>query len=498
MRLWGWISFVCVLFSFQAKAINAVPYYSVFYLPASDSGQTAEPYIEIYWQIDAKSLNYSITRDSVYLDKIATYITLEFNDKTIKEDKYLLETTPAADIRAAKLQNILDLHRYKVPIGTSKFTLHLIDLNDTTNKYTYTKEITVTTPTTPTFYSDLQLLDTSFASSATKNIFFKNNRIQFPLSSNFLDDYRSRLHYYVELYESQLVKQEDLPLVQYVYISKKNSDAPIYKLKSTDTIQPNQVTPILGKFDISMLPSGNYNLNIILTNSKSKRVATKTLFFQLLNTDPVKIASTSSDTSAANIFEEVEMLDLGNTFVSKYNYPQLKAILKMCLPISNVTERDNINSFIKNPDETYIRYFIYNFWKGRNPSDPKKAWEEHADKVRFVNKNFGSRIKPGYETDRGRIFLTYGEPDQRVVVTNESSAYPYEVWQYNAPGQQGAPGSFLFYQPPFMVGGYMLLHSTVRGEIRNTAWRQMLYSNGNSTKNLNSRAEQFFQDNNGR
>lgn len=496
MRLWGWISFVCVLFSFQAKAINAVPYYSIFYLPASNSSQSPEPYIEIYWQIDAKTLNFQKTRDSIFLDKVATYITLEYNGKTISQDKYLLETTPAADIRAAKLQNILDLHRYKVPVGTSKFTLHLIDLNDTTNKYTYTKKIKVDNPTTPTYYSDLQLLDTSFVSTATDNIFFKNNRIQFPLSSNFLDDYRRSLHYYAELYESQLVPEENLPLVQYVYVSKKNNDAAIYKLKRTDTIAPNKVTPIIGKFDIAMLPSGNYNLNIILTDRHSKRVATKKLFFQLLNTDPIKIASTSSDTSANNIFEEVEMLDLAGTFVSKYTYPQLKAILKMCLPISNTTERDNINSFLKNPDETYIRYFIYNFWKNRDPSDPKKAWEEHADKVRYVNKNFGSRIKPGYETDRGRIYLTYGEPTERIVVTNESSAYPYEVWQYNTPGQRGRAGAFLFYQPPFMVGSYMLLHSTIRGETRNTAWRQMLYSNGNSTKNLNSRAEQYFQDNN--
>ena len=46
-----------------------------------------------------------------------------------------------------------------------------------------------------------------------------------------------------------------------------------------------------------------------------------------------------------------------------------------------------------------------------------------------------------------------------------------------------------------MVNEYTLLHSTVKGEMRNTNWRANLYTNGGAGNSLNSRAEQIFQNN---
>ncbi len=110
------------------------------------------------------------------------------------------------------------------------------------------------------------------------------------------------------------------------------------------------------------------------------------------------------------------------------------------------------------------------------------------EKVKVVNKSFGSSSKPGYETDRGIIQLKYGAPTERIIVNNEDGAYPYEIWQYNnLPKNPNA--LFLFYKPGIAVTQYDLLHTTVLGEVRNKQWRNNLYLNGTNADPLNSKAE---------
>src|SRR5690606_28832417 len=288
------------------------------------------------------------------------------------------------------------------------------------------------------------------------------------------------------------VPTAELPLTQYAFISKKEYDYPVYGLTSTDTLKPGVILPMLGKFKVDVLPSGNYHLNIVLKNGKGTELARQTTFFQRSNTNPVtKKDTTGSDTS---LFEKVSLLDLSTTFAGKYDAAQLKAILKMLKPIANASERINIEGFAQNPDETYMRYFVYNFWKSRSSDDPERGWKNFTKIVKEVNKLFGSGGTPGYETERGFYYLKYGPPDQRYIVTAEQGAWPYEIWQYNAPGKQISQGVFLFYNPGFMMGEYKLLHSTVQGEMRNNNWRMELYKTGTSSNDINSSAEQILQN----
>jgi len=85
------------------------------------------------------------------------------------------------------------------------------------------------------------------------------------------------------------------------------------------------------------------------------------------------------------------------------------------------------------------------FWQRRNP-DPESpintAKEEHYRRLAYADERFSSGI-PGRKTDRGRIYIIWGQPDeieshptggayQRPIEQGggESSAYPWEVWRY--------------------------------------------------------------------
>jgi GWxTD domain-containing protein len=76
--------------------------------------------------------------------------------------------------------------------------------------------------------------------------------------------------------------------------------------------------------------------------------------------------------------------------------------------------------------------FIAQFWQARdsNPGNSDNEYRtEHYRRIAHANQNFGIGTVPGWQTARGRIYITMGEPDD---VRQTSSG---EVWLYRrAPG----------------------------------------------------------------
>ena len=89
--------------------------------------------------------------------------------------------------------------------------------------------------------------------------------------------------------------------------------------------------------------------------------------------------------------------------------------------------------------------FIEQFWLRRNPSpdSPENEFrEEHYRRIAYANEHFAAG-KPGWKTDRGRIYIEYGKPDsidshpsggayQRPMEEGggETSTFPFETWHY--------------------------------------------------------------------
>jgi GWxTD domain-containing protein len=89
--------------------------------------------------------------------------------------------------------------------------------------------------------------------------------------------------------------------------------------------------------------------------------------------------------------------------------------------------------------------FIEHFWQRRNP-DPDSAEntfkEEHYRRIAYTNEHYSSGI-PGWKTDRGRIYIMWGPPDEVQSHPSggsydrpaeegggETSTYPFEDWRY--------------------------------------------------------------------
>ncbi len=89
--------------------------------------------------------------------------------------------------------------------------------------------------------------------------------------------------------------------------------------------------------------------------------------------------------------------------------------------------------------------FIEQFWLRRDPSPDSvenEFKEEHYRRIAYANERFASGIQ-GWRTDRGRIYITFGPPDENENHTSGgqyqrpveeggglTSTYPFEIWRY--------------------------------------------------------------------
>ena len=110
------------------------------------------------------------------------------------------------------------------------------------------------------------------------------------------------------------------------------------------------------------------------------------------------------------------------------------------------------------------RKFLSDVWRRRPPG----AREVYMARVAHANENFGMLGREGYRTDRGRVYIVYGPPDDIERHPNESDTKPYEIWTYNNI-QGGVEFDFL---QRIQGADYELVNSTHRNELHDANWMQ--------------------------
>jgi GWxTD domain-containing protein len=79
--------------------------------------------------------------------------------------------------------------------------------------------------------------------------------------------------------------------------------------------------------------------------------------------------------------------------------------------------------------------FIAEFWKRRDPEPDTEHNEfrlEYEDRVTKAGTMFRGEGRPGWQTDRGRIFVLFGPPSERLTYPMDAAGFCREVWYYGA------------------------------------------------------------------
>ena len=209
-------------------------------------------------------------------------------------------------------------------------------------------------------------------------------------------------------------------------------------------------------------PTDTYNLVLALVDSANNKVvySNKRYFYYNPNYKDTSVTVLSQSgylSSEFAVYSEEECDDI----FEKSRY------IATSREIEQYKKLDSINT---------KRDFLYRFWKLRD-LEPETEKFEFKDKyfagVEYCNTKYGTFNKKGYKTDRGRVYLLYGEPDQVDMYPNETNMKPYEIWYYN----QIEGGVLFIFGDLTGYSDYELLSSTKRGEIRDDTWQRRITTN---------------------
>ena len=118
-----------------------------------------------------------------------------------------------------------------------------------------------------------------------------------------------------------------------------------------------------------------------------------------------------------------------------------------------------------------LEQFLVNFWrwKDTSPETPENEFMLNTfAKIAYTNEHFKGKGS-GLNSDMGRVFVVYGQPDEVEDYSMVMESKPYTIWHYYT-GSRGKH-DFVFVDADG-DGVYMLVHSTVVGEIKNTNWSE--------------------------
>jgi GWxTD domain-containing protein len=113
--------------------------------------------------------------------------------------------------------------------------------------------------------------------------------------------------------------------------------------------------------------------------------------------------------------------------------------------VAYIITADEKKAYSKLTTDEERENFIENFWRRRDPdpdTEENEYREEYHERIAYANEKYASGI-PGWKTDRGRIYITFGKPDgveshpsggsydrPSYEGGGSTTTYPFETWFY--------------------------------------------------------------------
>jgi len=445
-----------------AGGLKAYLSYAAFNTPDN------QPYLETYLTVKGSSVNL-IPVDDKFQGTVEVQIIFRKNDSIVNFAKYEL-SGPKVNDTLGTIPNFLDVQRYSLDNGKYDIEFKINDKNSDAEALTSFDQYSIEFPENEASFSDIEFLNTYSKSEETDNLSRNGYRLV-PYIFNYYPENTNTLSFYSEMYNSEDKVGEAFLLNYYIRpfeINKKLSNYYSAKRKTSKS-----VNPVLGSFDISTLPSGNYLLVIEARDRNNKLISKKESFFQRFKP------------GLGLSLDNVYALDASSGFVNEFrDHDTLAMYISWLKPISTDAEKLYTQSLL-NADsdiEDMKKYFL-NFWVERDESYPFEAWAVYKSKVQMVNNDYSTQNTPGFDTDRGRVYLQYGAPNVISEQHNEPNAFPYEIWHYYSMPDGQKDKKFVFYTQEIATNDFELIHSTAIGELSNYKWR--IWINNRDTRYTN-------------
>ncbi len=428
-----------------------------------------ESYLELYFALNSNSIDYVEEKEGVFKGGVEIIVQILKHTQFITGDKFRILSPAVADTTNIA-QRFIHQQRFLLENGSYRLRIDIQDINEPEEIYHLDQQIKITLSSKKLAASDLIFLD-SYKLSASKNTYSKSGYDLMPMVSSgtpFFTEAFENLSFYIEIYNLDKAIGKDTPYLLRYYIYDADKNLILNKYVSHSKKEANVIQPILTSFNIKDISTGNYLLKVEVSDKERNMLLTKERFFYRKN-----------NLGRLPITENLEEVDVTGTFADHLgSFKSVYQYIQYLSPISTDAEIAYQKSLIEAQDLKNMKRYFYLFWLKKNETNPETEWNEYYREVKIVNHLYSSSIRKGYLTDRGRVFLTYGRPDQKEVRKFEPGLHPYEIWQFN---QITSPyvikqvnKIFVFAELHPSTNEYELINSNAIGELNNRRWRYIL------------------------
>ena len=303
---------------------------------------------------------------------------------------------------------------------------------------------------------DIQLASNIIQGSEnTSSIFYKNTFEIMPIPTSTFGEQQPVLFYYTELYNVSGQEDGKLRIDQHVF----NSKGQIVNQKSKLVGRSLGSRVEVGTVMTYKLPTDTYTLSLSLIDSSANYGVSSSKKFFVYNpsveyVDTFKTQASNIVVGMFGVMSEEELDD----FFAKSRY------------IASVPEIEQYETLTT---ENAKREFLTNFWKARDedPSDDMNLYlKNYLRKIKESNITYKALSKEGWKTDRGRVYLVYGQPSEIDRYPNQTETRPHEIWYYH----EIEGGVKFVFGDLTGFSDYTLLHSTKRGELQDPGWERRI------------------------
>ena len=440
-----------------------------------------QPYIEFTFRVGGNTVAYALNEDKRYQAEVLINVDVIRDDQVVKNLRYILVSETFTDTVVEGRPDFGDVQNLPVDNGDYYLSFSFKDLHGDTTTLTYVDYISVHFPKDSVCTSGIDLLS-DVRAAEPGDLYAKYGLSMTPLFYNFAGENLYNLPFVMEVYNTERFFGKGKKFLAKCYIEFLEN----HKLATPQSIQTLEVKTapvalVFGRFNIYQLPSGNYNLVTEIMDEDSLVYCLNRCFFQ------------RSNPGMSLQLENYDDVVVENTFVSAItDKKQMEDYVASLYPIATRMERDFFDRRMKKVSFEMLQKFFYSFWLTRNPNDPESEWLAYQQKVDFVQKAFGSKLVKGYRTDRGRVYLQYGPPNDIKDAPFDPSAYPYQVWHYYHLQDQNNV-KFVFWCPAEVTNDYELLHSDKVDEPHYPSWQMMLVKRLHQQENYQiTKPEDYF------
>jgi len=409
-------------------------------------------YLEFYYMFYCGQLKYQLEgpslRGAIVLN---TEVTKETSGEPVVKEHTVLPIVLADTTIASQQQLVVRQAGHYIPMG--RYSLHVVayDSANPSMRDSLRLKLDVNPYTERPALSDLELCSSIKASSDRSDPYYKNAHIVIPNPTLVFGKDHPVVYVYTELYDLDTAKTYRLE-----YDVVDNAGASVKKV-GRDRRYSVASTVEVGTLNAVSLKSGRYSLRLTLKDAVSGKATQVEKRFYVDNPSIALESAPSISPSISGAVAALSPVELDKEF------QQIKYL-------ATESEMYLINQL---KDEEGKKKFLQDFWNRMEAGSDGRSPVKRADflqSVSIANDRYSHFGKEGWRTDRGRVFILYGKPDEIERHPSEGEARPFEIWYY----YQIENGVQFIFVDRTGFGDYQLVHSTKRGELRDEGWSRYL------------------------